>query len=99
MHTLYMNARNFITTERQLDAEILKAFPDGAHEEWRTASTYGTSIWNLDTPPTIADMLQATSRRVRKDFSAAGLTDQAEKYRLDQERMKRIAEELSGGKI
>ena len=98
-HTLYMNARTFITTEQQLDAEILKAFPDGAHEEWRTAATYGTSIWNLDSPPTIADKLQASSRRAKKDFSTAGLTDSAEKYRLDQERMKRIAEELSGGKI
>lgn len=99
LHTLYMNARNFITTEGQLDAEIEKAFPAGPNPEWQSDVSRGESLWNTGAPPTIADLLDAGSQRVRKDFTKAGLENSAEKFRIDQERMKRIAEELSGGKI
>ena len=100
LHTLYMNARNFITTEEQLGAEIDRAFPvDGKHPNFKSDVSPGSNMWNIGAPPTIGDLLEAGSQRVRKDFSKAGLENSAQKYRIDQERMKRIAEELSGGKI
>jgi hypothetical protein len=99
LHTLYINARNFITTEEQLDAEIAKAFPEGGNPEFATDTKLGDNIWNLGSPATIAELLDANVSRVRKDFTKAGLTEADHKFNIDQERMKRIAEELSGGKI
>jgi len=100
LHTLYMNARNFITTEEQLNAEIEKAFPAGGkNPEWQSDVGSGENLWNIGAPPTIGDLLEAGSQRVRKDWTKAGLENSAQKYRIDQERMKRIAEELSGGKM
>ena len=99
LHTLYMNARSFITTEQQLDAEIENAFPEGNHIEFATDTKRGDNIWNLGAPATIAELLDAKVARVRKDFTKAGLTEADHKFKVDQERMKRIAEELSGGKM
>jgi hypothetical protein len=99
LHTLYMNARKFITTEEQLDAEIEKAFPKGSNPEFATDTKLGDNIWNLGAPATIADLLDANVSRVRKDFTKAGLTEADHKFTVDQERMKKIAEELSGGKM
>ncbi len=100
LHTLYMNARNFITTEEQLGAEIDKAFPaDGKNLNFDSDVSEGSNLWNIGAPPTIGDLLEAGSQRVRQDFTKAGLENSAQKYRIDQERMKRIAEELSGGKM
>lgn len=99
LHTLYMNARSFITTDEQLDAEIEKAFPKGNNPEFATDTKLGDNIWNVGSPATIADLLDAGASRVRKDFSKAGLTETDHKFAIDQERMKRIAEELSGGKM
>ena len=99
LHTLYMNARDFITTEEQLDTAIEKLFPAADNPEWRSATSTGLNIWNKGCPPTIANLLDATTHRATKDFTRAGMSDTKEKYRIDQERMKRIAEELSGGKL
>ena len=99
LHTLYMNARSFITTDEQLDAEIEKAFPKGSNPEFATDTKLGDNIWNVGSPATITDLLDAGASRVRKDFSKAGLTETDRKFAVDQERMKRIAEELSGGKM
>jgi hypothetical protein len=99
LHTLYMNARSFITTDEQLDAAIEKAFPKGNNPEFATDTKLGDNIWNVGSPATIADLLDAGASRVRKDFSKAGLTETDHKFAIDQERMKRIAEELSGGKM
>jgi hypothetical protein len=99
LHTLYMNARNFVTTEEQLDAAIEKAFPEGGNPEFATDTKLGDNIWNVGAPATIAELLHANVSRVRKDFTKAGLTEADHKFKIDQERMKRIAEELSGGKM
>jgi hypothetical protein len=99
LHTLYMNARNFITTEEQLDAAIEKAFPEGGNPEFATDTKLGDNIWNVGAPATIAELLDANVSRVRKDFTKAGLTEADHKFKIDQERMKRIAEELSDGKM
>lgn len=99
VHTLYMHARHFITTEGQLDAEIEKAFPEGGNPEFATDTKLGDNIWNRGSPATIAELLDANVSRVRKDFTKAGLTEADHKFNIDQERMKKIAEELSGGKM
>jgi len=99
LHTLYINARSFITTDEQLGAEIEKAFPKDNNPEFATDTKLGDNIWNVGSPATIADLLDAGASRVRKDFSKAGLTETDHKFAIDQERMKRIAEELSGGKM
>lgn len=87
LHTLYMNARNFIITEEQLAAELDKVFPEGENEAWANDQRYGENIWNLGVPPTLESKFNAP----RKDESA--------KWDVSQERLKRIAEELTGGKM
>lgn len=102
LHTLYMHARAFITTERQLNAEIARVF-DNPETEWGTAALEGENIWNLEPPTTVATMLQESSGGTRSESrNLIGLATQrgnTHKYRTDQRRMKRIAEVLSGGKI
>lgn len=86
IHTLYMNARNFITTEEQLDREIERAFPEGDNPEWTSDTNEGKNVWNLGPPPTVASMVH------RKD-------DENARWELVQRRTKKIAEVLTGGKI
>jgi hypothetical protein len=90
LHTLYMHARSFITTEAQLDAEIEKVF---------TAEPFGTNlptnIWDaLNSPPTVQDMLSVvnnTQKTAMEYHGSRGATTG--------KRMVRIAEELTGGKM
>lgn len=102
LHTLYMHARAFITTERQLNAEIDRVF-DNPETEWGTAALEGENIWNLEPPTTVATMLQegsgGTGSETRNLIGLATQRGNTHKYRTDQRRMKRIAEVLSGGKI
>lgn len=86
IHSLYMNARNFITTEEQLDAEIERVFPAEANPEWTSDQKNGENVWNLGPPPTVASMVH------RKD-------DENSRWNLVQRRTKKIAEALTGGKI
>ncbi|KAJ9602534.1 hypothetical protein H2200_013077 [Cladophialophora chaetospira] len=89
LHTLYMNARNFITTKEQLTAAIDKAFEKN------------TSIWDTGMPETVLEMIQRGQDKNavhgRGGVTLAG--DLAERAAKDQERMKKIAERLSGGKL
>lgn len=88
LHTLYMNARKFITTQEQLasviDAEFEKA-----------------SIWKLGPPSSLRDMLAGRNPGETKvdAGSMTNLVPSSERFLRDQERMKKIAEKLSGGKI
>jgi hypothetical protein len=92
LHTLYMNAREFITTEEQLDAEIEKIFvpyPFGENNEGKT------NIWDAyGAPPTVQDMLSAVNntQKLAIDFHRGPGA-------ITGKRMKRIAEELTGGKM
>jgi len=83
LHTLYMNARTFITDKTQLAAEIDKVFKTNA------------SIWRTGAPDTVADMI----KRGRDRGGRLLATDANELAARDQDRMKKIAEKLSGGKI
>lgn len=93
LHTLYMQARNFIVTPEQLDKAVDEAFgtPD-------TPINFngGVSMWQVGPPDSLQDMLnRATGSRGR------GAMDSADKgvTGLQSERMRRIAEGLTGGKM
>ncbi|KAL8851129.1 MAG: hypothetical protein Q9221_003932 [Calogaya cf. arnoldii] len=94
LHTLYMNARGFIVTEDQLNDAIEKAF-DPHSEQFSNESVRGLNIWNLGYPETVKELLQKANkgedgRAVERRSGFSGVTD---------ERMRRIGEELTGGKM
>ena len=96
LHTLYMNAQDFITNEKQLDVQIEKEF--GTRENPRMFGFSdqrqgGTSYWDASTPLTTAEMLRGETGEEQNTMSLGKNT------RLVQERMKRMAEELTGGKM
>lgn len=103
LHNFYMNARSFITTEEQLTEAIEREFPaDGQNPKWATAQDRGTNIWNRGPPPSVAKMLEETRRDKGSGgmgLARASIFDSHALHNKDQERMKRIAEELSGGKM
>lgn len=90
LHTLYMHARTFITTEEQLDAQIEKIFVPDPH----TPGVMDDSIWTNAAPPTIADMLSNANGSSRK-----AVEYHAGPAALTGRRIKKIAEELTGGKM
>ncbi|KAI9702351.1 MAG: hypothetical protein M1836_000830 [Candelina mexicana] len=93
LHSLYMQARSFITTEADLDAAIDRIFvPKPA--DFMTDTEYGQSVWIKGPPETVRELLSITnkesSKAVEYNEGSAVLTN---------ERMKRIQEELTGGKM
>jgi hypothetical protein len=102
LHSLYMNARNFITTEEQLLAEVEKKFlPGGRNPDFRRSdfAETGDNIWVKGVPSTVKDLIHENTARAPKNGQPPPPSDMKTKYRKDQERMQRIAEELTGGKI
>lgn len=113
LHTLYMNARSFITNPHQLNVAIAEQFdlstggPEAvpAHADFKTDIGSGQSMWQFGPPESIKDMVDdatdtprdrtAKSIRYGKNASPA---DEA-RYRREQDRFKKIAERLSGGKM
>ena len=93
LHTLYMSARKFITTEEQLNQVIDKQFTE---RPFRTASSLALarSIWATGSPETVAEKLQKTRGGDVKAFSSKDRTSA-----IHADRMKRIAEALTGGKM
>lgn len=88
LHTLYMNARNFITTEDQLAAEIEKVFPEGENEAWRNDLRTGENIWNLGYPRGMSARLNESSSR-----------NETARWDTIQGRVKKLGEQITGGKI
>lgn len=94
LHTLYMHARNFITTEAQLDAAIEKVFVERpwAHVPGKEKAV---SIWDAEgTPPTVQDLLSDVNKTQR----SAMLFHRGPAVATGK-RMLKIAEELTGGKM
>ena len=92
LHTLYMHAREFITTEAQLDAEIEKIF---VAEPFGREHPGKTNIWDAyGAPPTVQDMLSAVNNTQK-----TALDYHRGPGPLTGKRMTRIAEELTGGKM
>ncbi|KAI9779409.1 MAG: hypothetical protein M1839_007374 [Geoglossum umbratile] len=92
LHSLYMHARDFITTEEQLNEKIERIFV--THPWEFVDGDKGENIWNTGVPESVSTML-AKAAAAGKGFvsqheSIAVLTDR---------RVKRIAEELTGGKM
>ncbi|KAF2797078.1 hypothetical protein K505DRAFT_322845 [Melanomma pulvis-pyrius CBS 109.77] len=91
LHDLYTNAREFIVDEQQLDEAIEKAFgteeqPMGFDAEGQlVAGGAGKSVWEKYAP-------EGVSERLQKLKSGEGVG-------LAEERLKRVAEELTGGKM
>ncbi|KAL9018728.1 MAG: hypothetical protein Q9185_003958 [Variospora sp. 1 TL-2023] len=95
LHTLYMNARNFIVTEQQLAQAVEKAF-DPQSEQFTSESRKGLNVWNLGYPDTVKEMLEKVSKdgergRAMEQYTGSG--------GLMGERMRRLGEELTGGKM
>jgi hypothetical protein len=92
LHTLYMHARDFITTEEQLDAEIEKIFvefPFGPQHAGKT------NIWDAEgAPPKVQDMLSTVNNTQKQALDY----HRGPGY-ITGKRMTRIAEELTGGKM
>jgi hypothetical protein len=89
LHTLYMHARSFITTEEQLDSEIESIFVEQPFEQ------NGDNIWDaVGAPPTVQDMLSAVNNTQK-----SALAYHAGPAAITGKRIKRIAEELTGGKM
>jgi hypothetical protein len=92
LHTLYMHAREFITTEEQLDKKIEDVFSDQAFSHVLDCERE-PNIWDAEGAPTsVQNMLSEVSNTQKTAISfhrsPAAATGK---------RMKHIAEELMGG--
>lgn len=97
LHTLYTHARHFITTEEALDAALERAFgTDDNPVRW---AHRGLSVWALNgQPPTVQDMLDPDRKKdQRMDYF--DLSEKSKPKSEYQQRMKKIAEALTGGRI
>jgi hypothetical protein len=97
VHTLYTHARKFIVTPQQLDAAVEETFGTdenpivfgpGHGEE-------GTSVWHDGKPHSVQDMLNSANRA----RSQKALHNTGGYIAINQERVQRIAEALTGGKM
>ena len=94
LHTLYMNARNFITTEQELLAEIDRVFAPRPVSSLIQPSGAPGSIWDYGPPESVQSMLMQfgdSGKNSTKKAEAAA--------RVIQTRVGRIAEVFTGGKM
>ena len=92
LHTLYANARLFITSEAHLDRAIAMVFQESP-KEWEHG-TIGKNIWNLGPPMSVQDLVDG----VNKNEKLAVKQRQGSSVKTHQ-RVMRIGEELTGGKM
>lgn len=90
LHELYVNAGTFITNEAQLDAVVDRVFED--KKQFQNDASAGENIWHLGEPQTVAQRMQQAEAGGRNP-EAVG------RARVVKERMTRIAEVLTGGKM
>jgi hypothetical protein len=94
LHTLYMHARNFITSEAELDAAIESTFVE---KPWVHVAGKENSIniWDAEgAPPTVQDLLSEVNHTQK-----AAVSYHRGPALATGKRMQRIAEELTGGKM
>ncbi|MCJ1375357.1 hypothetical protein MMC20_006592 [Loxospora ochrophaea] len=92
LHSLYMNARSFIVTQDVLYQEVDKVFDDDFISETHQP---GRNVWDeKGIPTTVTELLrranEGSSRAVDSHSGSANIT---------RERVRKIAEELTGGKM
>lgn len=93
LHTLYMNAGNFIITEEHLNRVVDQVFDD--HTQFATDSRNGLNIWNTGYPETVQELLRQANRE-----TGGSAVDRNQGYGpVTKERMKKLREELTGGKM
>lgn len=92
LHTLYMNAASFITTAAELNAVVDEVFDN--KDIFTNDSVRGENIWNLGEPETVQELLDDLDAKGRKTPNSTGSSPSLGEQRLD-----RIAEELTGGKL
>lgn len=93
LHTLYVNAGDFITTGAHLEKVIDKVFDDNSI--FSNDSKKGLNIWNLGLPETVQELLA----KANKSGKQTALESAEGHAGVTRKRMKRIAEELTGGKM
>jgi hypothetical protein len=92
LHTLYMHAREFITTEEELDMEIEKIFGEQPFGKDKVGKD---NVWEAyGAPPTVQDMLSMVNNTQK-----SAIQYHAGPAAITGKRIKRIAEELTGGKM
>ncbi|EME48449.1 hypothetical protein DOTSEDRAFT_67481 [Dothistroma septosporum NZE10] len=101
IHTLYMNARDFIVTPQQLDKAVDEAFGTEQNPVVFGVSQYysndpaGRSIWAEGRPERVQDMLnRANGLKPRTAMDSAGGSGD-----INKDRIRRIAEMFTGGKM
>lgn len=93
VHSLYLHAKDFITTQDQLHEEIEKAFgPDDRPVTWKRRN----NVWALGTPKGTSELMGLMPEIVAE---APQSGDRERLNRLMQQRLMRIAGQLTGGKI
>lgn len=97
LHTLYVNAQTFITTEEKLNDTVDKSFPDGPNPAFQDGEFYGSSVWNIGYQPTVEGLLNHQKKTTRSGSSQK--VEEGKTKTIHETRLNRIAEELSGGKI
>ena len=86
LHKLYVHAQNFIVSEKQLNNELDRVFgSDDYPIRWNGT---GNSVWALEAGP------MTTQRMLRLSDKEVNATDDT----ISQKRMRRLSEELTGGK-
>lgn len=97
LHTLYSHARTFIVTPKQLDDAVDEAF--GTNENPREfggdMSDESHSVWGLGKPQSVQDMLN----RANQVRSSRAMEGAAGYVAVSNERVRRIAEALTGGRM
>lgn len=96
LHTLYSHARTFIVNPKQLDDAVEEAF--GTNESPKVFNgemDEGHSVWSLGKPQSVQNMLDRANRAksARAMDGASGYVD------VSNERVRRIAEALTGGRM
>ncbi|KAI4131472.1 MAG: hypothetical protein LQ338_001214 [Usnochroma carphineum] len=95
LHTLYMNARDFVVTEEKLSEAVERAF-DPRSKQFDNEVRKGLNVWNLGYPETVKDMLEKANREGERGTAVQSMSGYG---RVTGERMRRIGEELTGGKM
>lgn len=97
LHELYLQARNFIVTEDQLDKAIDSEF--GTQTNPREWPQNQISVWGEGLPPTLQSMVEQASRASGPGGKNLNTDDIDARERLMRERLGRVAGELTGGKL
>ncbi|KAI1179050.1 hypothetical protein F4777DRAFT_535405 [Nemania sp. FL0916] len=96
IQALYMNARTFIINEAELEAAVAENFADDFYSR-KPAAARGyqpQNIWDIeDAPLTVAEMVRGARKRTSL------LDEFSSKDNRTDHRQRRVAEELTGGKM